>query len=136
MNMKTSGLACIYALVFATPAFAVGYSTGHGGGGDLQGAESIAAQYNNSGEQFRIRGRCLSSCTVFLSIRNVCIEPSARLGFHAGPTMISTARMEAAYNQKLRSHLGSVGAMQSRNYYFLSAGDLTARFGYKACPRN
>ncbi len=134
--MKKSVLACVYALLLATPAFAVGYSTGHGGGGDLDGAESIAAKYNNSGEQFRIKGRCLSSCTVFLRIRNVCVEPSARFGFHAGPTVISTSRMEAAYNQQLRSHLSSVGAMQSRNYYFISARDMTTKYGYRACPKN
>ncbi len=32
----------------------------------------------------RIEGHCQSLCTLFLGLRNVCVERSARLLFHAG----------------------------------------------------
>ena len=39
---------------------------------------------NASGELFRIKGHCQSNCTLFLGLRNVCVERSATLLFHAG----------------------------------------------------
>jgi hypothetical protein len=55
-------------------------------------------------------GRCQSACTLFLGIRNVCIERSATLLFHAGHAMNSkvilpwaTEHMLNAYNARLRS---------------------------------
>ena len=37
-----------------------------------------------TGELFRIKGHCQSNCTLFLGLRNVCVERSATLLFHAG----------------------------------------------------
>ena len=48
---------------------------------------AVIQQYNASGERFRIDGHCQSACTMFLSIRNVCIAPGATLLFHAGGSM-------------------------------------------------
>src|SRR5262245_13178838 len=45
---------------------------------------AVIQQYNASGERFRIDSHCQSACTMFLSIRNVCVTPGATLLFHAG----------------------------------------------------
>ncbi|MFX6838593.1 hypothetical protein ABTH46_19855, partial [Acinetobacter baumannii] len=34
---------------------------------------NVIQQYNASGERFRIDSHCQSACTMFLSIRNVCV---------------------------------------------------------------
>src|SRR5689334_25090010 len=57
--------------------------------------DALVAQYNASGEQFRIDRHCQSACTLFLAIRNVCITPSARLLFHAGHTLGPTKAVNA-----------------------------------------
>jgi hypothetical protein len=53
-------------------------------GGYVPDFVKIVRQYNASGEQFRIEGICKSACTLFLGIRNVCVERDAKLMFHAG----------------------------------------------------
>ena len=61
---------------------------------------------NSSGELFRITGHCQSLCTLFLGVRNVCVERGATLLFHAGHDRQrnihagSTQRMLNAYNAK------------------------------------
>ena len=49
--------------------------------------QSVIQQYNASGERFRIDSHCQSACTMFLSIRNVCVTSGATLLFHAGGSM-------------------------------------------------
>jgi hypothetical protein len=60
---------------------------------------------NRSGELFRIKDHCQSACTMFLGARNVCIEPSARLLFHAGKTERGTRDMMNSYDCKPRAHI-------------------------------
>ena len=48
--------------------------------------QSVIARYNASGKRFRIDSHCQSACTMFLSIRHVCVSPDATLLFHAGGT--------------------------------------------------
>src|ERR1700712_3725845 len=66
---------------------------------------NVVQQYNASGERFRIDGHCQSACTMFLSIRNVCVTPGASLLFHAGGNMqkgiinsSTTQQMLGTYN--------------------------------------
>jgi hypothetical protein len=85
-------MACVRSLLFyvftfvavlgVASALADGSSRPYGGGGRIN-PDAIIAQYNKSGERFRIEGSCQSSCTMLLAIRNVCVDPSARLLFHA-----------------------------------------------------
>ncbi len=77
----------------------------------FQRFQAVVAQYNASGERFRIDSHCQSACTMFLSIRNVCVTPNAKLLFHAGGNMregrINPARsqeMLSTYNSKLRQY--------------------------------
>lgn len=40
-----------------------------------------------------------------------------------------------SYNEKLRSHLVAVGALQGQAYYYISGRDMVTKFGYRACPK-
>lgn len=66
------------------PAAAEDSNAGYGMGGEFKTFDPIVEQYNRSGAQFRIEGHCQSACTLFLAIRNVCIDRAATLLFHAG----------------------------------------------------
>lgn len=42
-----------------------------------------------SGTEVQIRGQCLSACTMYLSVPNLCVSPEAVVGFH-GPRSQTT----------------------------------------------
>lgn len=71
---------------------------------------------------------------MFLSLRNVCVEPSARLLFHAGATPDGTRRMINSYNGRLRSYLTANRIMESPAFHTISGRDMISKFGYRACP--
>src|SRR5262245_50026346 len=129
-------------MLASSAATAAGSSAGYGGGGRFVRFDPIVQQYNQSGELFRIVGHCQSSCTLFLGIRNVCIEPGATLLFHAGHDMQRNIRpaftnhMLNAYNSRLRSYLIANHAMETLAFHALSGRDLIQKFGYKECPRS
>lgn len=80
---------CLLALITisgagAAAALAAGSSLPYGEGGYVPNFVKIVRQYNMSGDEFRIEGVCKSACTMFLGIRDVCVERDARLMFHAG----------------------------------------------------
>ena len=126
-HSSVSGLAlCVVALATATAAFADGSSKPHGAGGNFSVYYPIIAKYNKSGELFRIEGVCRSACTLFLGIRNVCVDRKAELSFHAGPdrktkqwvrNSSSTRAMLAAYKPKLRKFLLDGHHVDSHKYF-------------------
>jgi hypothetical protein len=102
---------------------------------------AVIQQYNASGERFRIDSHCQSACTMFLSIRNVCIAPGAALLFHAGGDLRkgiinpdTTQRMLDSYNAALRDHVTANHFMDTFFFSPIPATDLIERFGYPACP--
>lgn len=134
-------LSALGALV-TTAAFADGSSRPYGGGGRIRPQE-IIAKYNASGERFRIEGQCQSSCTMLLAIRNVCVDPSATLLFHAAlfpneagqkPPPARQAQMLNSYNAKLRHYLVSNHYVDSFEFHAISGRDIISRFGYRQCP--
>jgi hypothetical protein len=96
---------------------------------------------NASGELFRIKGHCQSNCTLFLGLRNVCVERSATLLFHAGHDRQrninagSTQRMLAAYNPRLRQFVLDNHYMDTLEFHSIPGAEIIDRFGYKECPR-
>jgi len=124
----------VVALLGSATAKAEGSNLGYGSGGTLRDYDGTVHQYNASGERFRIRGRCQSACTLFLAIRNVCVERSAVLRFHAGSSPTSTARMLGAYDARLRNYLNDHNYMSSSAFHTISGSDMISRFGYKQCP--
>lgn len=113
-------------------------------GGWIEKFQPAIDQANASGELFRIRGHCQSNCTLFLGVRNVCVERSARLLFHAGHgrganrhviNAGSTQRMLNAYNPKLRQYVIDKGYLTKLEFSTISGADIIDRFGYRECPR-
>jgi hypothetical protein len=102
--------------------------------------DEVVEKYNASGERFRIDSHCQSACTIFLSIRNVCITPNATLLFHVGGdrhaakmSAGSTAHMLGAYNSALRQYVTEHHFMDTFEFHTISGRDMISRFGYPAC---
>jgi len=121
---------------------AEGSSKGYGEGGRFAVYLPIIAKFNKSGELFRIEGECRSACTLFLSIRNVCIDRDAVLSFHAGPDRVthkwgrdssSTKTLLAAYKPKLKHYLLNGHHVDTPEYHTLKGAALIDDFGYPAC---
>lgn len=132
-----------FLLGAGTAALADGSSRGYGAGGRFARYYPVIRKYNRSGERFRIVGFCRSACTLFLSIRNVCIERSSFLSFHAGPdartgkwvrNSSSTRKMLAAYKPALRKFLLDGHHVDQRKYFTLAGAMLIDKFGYAECP--
>lgn len=126
----------------ASPTLADGSSRPYGGGGRIN-AGAIIGQYNKTGERFRIEGSCQSSCTMLLAIKNVCVDPSATLRFHAAlfpneigqkPPPARQAQMLASYKPKLRQYLVKNGYVDTFAFHDISGSDIIQKFGYRACP--
>jgi hypothetical protein len=128
-------------LMLSSPAMATGSSVPYGMGGQFTRFDPVVAQYNQSGDLFRIQGHCQSACTLFLAIPNVCIEPGATLLFHAGHNRqrevnsSATSHMLAAYNPALREYVTANHYMDTAAFHAISGRDIIARFGYRACPK-
>jgi len=142
-----SALSCVCAVgaLVSAPALADGsVSALHMGMGARPGEmgrfDAVVQQYNASGERFRIDGHCQSACTIFLSIRNVCVTPNATLLFHAGGdprtarmSAGSTQHMLAAYNSALRQYVTDNHFMDTFAFHSISGREIVSRFGYPAC---
>ena len=64
--MKAMIATLSLSLLISPTAMAVGTSAGYGMGGQFSRFDPIVAQYNQSGELFRIKGHCQSAGTLFL----------------------------------------------------------------------
>src|SRR3977135_3605263 len=97
-------------LLLMSSAASAATSEGYGMGGWMSRFQPVIDQANRSGELFRITGHCQSACTSFLGIRNVCVERSASLLFHAGHddkrniSAYWTEHMASFYNASLRQY--------------------------------
>jgi len=136
--MKT--LISLAFILMASTAFAA-TSEKFGKGGWYQDFRPEIERANASGELFRIKGHCQSLCTMFLGLRNVCVERSARLLFHAGHDRQrninagSTQRMLGAYNASLRQYLLDNHYMDTLAFHTISGSMIIDKFGYRECPR-
>lgn len=131
----------ILFVLASTSAMAAGSSASYEYGGPYARFEPVVAQYNQSGELFRIDGHCQSSCTLFLGIRNVCIGPGASLLFHAAH---DNHRVKSEYyiklflqhyNARLRIFLLAHHALDDvEKFHTISGHDMINKFGYRQCP--
>jgi hypothetical protein len=108
--------------------------------GQMPQFDEVVARFNQSGERFRIDQHCQSACTMFLSIRNVCVTPGARLLFHAGGdrrrgvfSQSATDHMLSAYKPALQRYLIDGHYMETFTFHTISGRDIISRFGYPAC---
>jgi hypothetical protein len=143
LTASLRGLAlCGIVLVAAPAALGEGSSKAHGAGGRFAVYYPIIAKYNRNGELFRIEGVCRSACTLFLGIRNVCVDRAASVSFHGGPDKkthkvgpdtSSSRAMLAAYKPQLRKYLLDGHHMDSSAYHTLAGDTLIDKFGYPVC---
>lgn len=130
--MKKTILAAL-GLALAIPALAQD-SRPYAMGGITREFAPKVREADRSGKLFRITGHCQSACTMFLAVRNVCIEPSARLLFHKAKTPRGTTDMINSYNTKLRAYLQANGVMERPEFHTISGSEMIRRFGYRRCP--
>jgi hypothetical protein len=113
-------------------------------GGYVPDFVAIVRQYNISGDPFRIEGICKSACTLFLGIRNVCVERSASLMFHGGDDIAEnvtgpdTRASRAAlyrYNGVLRRYLLDGHFLDTDSFHPLPGSAIIDRFGYRECEQ-
>ena len=130
------------SLTGLSAALAEGSSASHSEGGYVPEFVAIVRRYNASGEPFRIEGTCKSACTIFLGIRNVCVERSATLMFHAGhdiaenvtgPETRASRTALFHYNAVLRRYLLEGHYLDTDAYHSLPGSALIDRFGYREC---
>jgi hypothetical protein len=133
-------IASLIFVVISSAAFAA-TSEGYGMGGRIEKFQPEIDRATASGELFRIEGHCQSNCTLFLGLRNVCVERSATLLFHAGHdrqrniNAFSTQRMLSAYNARLRRYVLENHYMDTLEFHAIPGTVIIDRFGYKECPR-
>ncbi len=144
--VRTLAFFCAFCAFTGQSAYADGSVSSLGMGyGARDQAEfgrflAVIQQYNASGERFRIDAHCQSACTMFLSIRNVCIAPGATLLFHAGGSMrkgiinpSTTQQMLSTYNAALRRYVTENHFMDTFAFHPISGSEIIKRFGYRAC---
>lgn len=139
----TIDMKYVFGVIFIllTSSAMAGSSVHYGMGGQFAQFDPVVAEYNRSGELFRIEGHCQSACTLFLGIKNVCVDPGAQLLFHAGHdrnrivTANATNHMLAAYNPSLRQYLVANHWVDSLEFHSISGRELISKFGYRACPK-
>lgn len=131
--LRVVSLVVCAATAWSSSAFAVGSSRPNARGGLLAPIEAVIGQYNQTGELFRIEGVCKSSCTMFLAIRNVCVDRNATLLFHSAPTPGATNRMMSAYNASLRDFLVANHYLDTFEFHAISGRDIIQKFGYRSC---
>ncbi len=135
-------LACVITCVVivicgSSAAMQESSSSPYSNGGFSRSFGELANRINRSGKLFHIEGTCRSACTMFLSLRNVCVDLGATLLFHSGrpSTVRGRERMLATYNAKLRDFLVANHYMDSPEFHAISGRDIVRKFGYRACPR-
>jgi hypothetical protein len=134
------GLVGLVFVMTSSVAFAA-TSEKFGKGGWIQDFQPEIDRANASGELFRIKGHCQSNCTLFLGLRNVCVERSATLLFHAGHdrnrniSASSTGRMLNAYNASLRQYVMDNHYMDTLAFHAIPGSMIIDKFGYRECPR-
>jgi hypothetical protein len=144
-NRRLAGLLTIFfvsALLVAdmsyTTASAQNSSLPYGSGaGSSEKFRKLHQDRNaiaKTGQLFKIEGHCQSACTLFLKLKNVCIDPNAELLFHAGGSPHSTSVMLASYNSRLRAFLIANHYMETSEFHAISGREMIQNFGYRQCP--
>jgi len=101
-------LALVVALGAASTSMAQARTITSDVGGSIKRFQQqfkIAAQQN---QPFRIKGTCLSACTIFLGLPNVCVYPNAVLGFHGAWPKVANAAQQRRADMVMGQYLPSV----------------------------
>jgi hypothetical protein len=94
------------------------------------------------GQRVELHGTCLSACTMYLGLPNVCVDRAANFGFH-GPSRDGkklaprefeywSEIMAKNYREPLRSWYLSEARYRTSDYYQVSGAELI-KMGYSQC---
>jgi len=88
---------------------------GYDGGGVIAQYEARAEQLAKSGEEIRVKGYCMSACTIMITRPgvNTCVTRNAALGFHRGTYYIGSrkVRFPIEYNHPVQTWINSRGGL-------------------------
>ncbi|MGO4854530.1 hypothetical protein [Phaeovulum sp. W22_SRMD_FR3] len=114
-------------------------------GGSVTGVAEAVASAGISGRRVEITGGCWSSCTMYLGLQDVCVDPTAKFGFH-GPSSplygigLPPREFEAAsqfmathYPGPLRRWFLSEGRMLTVGFTVKTGADLIAMGSARQC---
>lgn len=95
-------------------------------------------------QRYRVElsGQCNSTCTLYLAVPSVCVDPAGQFGFH-GPSHYGAALkqddfeywsqlMADHYREPLRKWFLEKGRYLTQGYYRMSGADLI-KIGYQSC---
>lgn len=111
--------------------------------GGMLGKRSEEIRYlRSTGRRVELRGTCLSACTMYLSLPDICVSPTATFGFH-GPTRNGRALpsqefdywsnvMANNYREPLRSWYLSEARFTTSGYIRVRGAELIS-MGYPSC---
>ncbi|WP_036293032.1 hypothetical protein [Methylosinus sp. PW1] len=137
MSARRSSLALALLL-----AGCQGASVTRDAGGNLRAYMDEARRLDARGAQKAIRGVCASACTIYLGLRNVCVEPGAQLWFHAAhlpddpsPDSLGSLEMLAFYPPRVREWVMRSGALDSTDFdkAKMLSGEALIAMGVPAC---
>jgi hypothetical protein len=111
------------------------------GGGNLRGYFAEVKRLNAQRAGKRIDGDCVSACTAFLGVKNVCVTPAARLWFHAAslpgaaPDALGSLEMLSYYPPRVRAWAIRTGALESVTFRETKVltGEQLVLMGVAAC---
>ncbi len=111
-------------------------------GGNLRAYIDEARRLDARGAPKAIRGVCASACTIFLGLRNVCVEPGAQFWFHAAhlpddprPDSLGSLEMLAFYPPRVREWVMRSGALDNTDFdrAKMLSGEALIAMGVSAC---
>ena len=113
-------------------------------GGFVRARLSKIDRLRSRGQRVEIRGRlCLSSCTMYLGLENVCVDPNTTFGFHGPGMAIGQLTQEqfeyvssviaAHYPPQIKEWYMREGRMRTRGFYRMKGAELI-RLGVAECP--
>lgn len=145
------GIALIQAFVvgafIASPALArqATLVVGNDGGGSVEARVAAVRQLQESGTRVEIRGGyCLSACTMYLALTDLCTTPQTVFGFHGPASEVYGIGLTPAafehwsrvmarhYPEPIRSWYLSVARNRTMGFYSVRGRDLI-EMGVAAC---
>lgn len=112
-------------------------------GGRIDLREQEIIKLRNEGRAVELRGEaCISACTMYLALENVCVDPRTTFGFH-GPSSYGKPMppeyfeywsqvLASHYIAPLRDWYMKTARYELHSVYNISGRDLI-RLGYQAC---
>jgi hypothetical protein len=101
--LKVVSVTICVLIVSPVAAFARNISYNQGGYIANYQRQFDQALFKN--EQYRIKGSCLSACTIFLGLPKVCVYPKALFGFHGAWPKAGNAKEQRRADARMGDYL-------------------------------